>query len=169
MTKICLKALLICVVLLLIPAYACSQIDSLSPKFPVVYVDSENLANLPHRTAEFPIKIWEAAADCMEHAGVSILPILRQLLSPPALVVVSNATALVVRDSWLQRLVNYEPSDGILVSPLSYAYSLIGTNSIVVIERLATNPVVLRHEALHFWVWYTMQRVGHPKEVFAAC
>jgi hypothetical protein len=164
--------------LVLLPTLGSAQTEALvydrpmadmlgSATLPMMVIDENTLAGGLFLTMPFPEKPWEEAKACVEALGFALAPI----GEAPTMLVVPVARTIRVRDITLDSL-NYASDStftGTHFSAPTVAYSLVRSNALLVVERYRENVPVLRHEALHFIIWRSFKRYGHPEEFFMPC
>ena len=166
--------------LLLLPCLVSAQTEALvydrpmvdmlgSTTLPMMLIDENRLAGGPFVTMPFPDKPWEEAKACVEALSKGFVP--APVGDAPRMLVVPVARTIRVRDMTLDSLDYASDSTftGTHFSAPTVAYSLVRSNALVVVERYRENVPVLRHEALHFILWRTLQLYGHPEEFFMPC
>ena len=166
--------------LLLLPSLVSAQTEALvydrpmvdmlgSTTLPMMLIDENRLAGGLFVTMPFPDKPWEEAKACVEALSKGFVP--APVGEAPRMLVVPVARTIRVRDMTLDSLDYASDSTfgGAHFSAPTVAYSLVRSNAVVVVERYRENVPVLRHEALHFILWRTLQLYGHPEEFFMPC
>lgn len=139
---------------------------------PMMLIDERELEAQLYQTLPFPAKAWNEAVRCVatvaEARGLKLkLPI----GDPPPMLIVPVARTIRVVDMTLDSLLYAEDSvrvESHYLSP-TIAYALVHTNAVLVVERYQANIPVLRHEAIHFIIWRSLQMYGHPDEFFYPC
>jgi hypothetical protein len=138
-----------------------------SATLPMMVIDENTLTDGLFVKMPFPEKPWEEAKACVE--ALTVLP--APIGDPPSMLVVPVARTLRVRDMTLDSL-NYASDStfaGTHFSAPTVAYSLVRSNTLLVVERYRGSVPVLRHEALHFILWRSLRLYGHPEQFFMPC
>lgn len=129
---------------------------------PIVYVDEQHLSLTPHYVADFPEDVWLSVGNCLVKRGLHLdMEWVRAKVLRPRLIIVQRAAGIVVHDLTADSLFNRRT-----LSEIAIGYSLVGAHAIVIIESRAREETLLRHEAIHFYLWGTIRIADHPPHFF---
>jgi hypothetical protein len=111
----------------------------------------------------YPKYAWSEARQCISTVLHRIAP----QIKPPHLVVTpSGVVSFTVHDAKADSAMGVINRGG-YGDKIGYAF--LDHDMVVMTEAAAFNHGDLRHEALHFFVWAMLGRMGHPEEVFTPC
>ncbi len=142
--------------------------------FPMMYIDESVVGLATFESQAFPQEPFEEALACLEAAGA---PIVLHRPRPPQLWIVPTAHTLRVVDMTLDSLVALRDTTALLgrfQNPVQ-AYTLVRSGVVLATTRAASNRGILRHEAIHWLLWYAVpvekraDLYWHPPQYFRRC
>lgn len=134
--------------------------------YPMAYIDEATLPLYP--LAPYPLWAWQDARACLVEHGYIPRSAKVQM---PELRVVPWANTFRVHDLTIDSLARSmdTTSMGSGFGAPTIGYSLLHSDVVIITSAYATNLRVLRHEAIHFWLWRTKKLLGHPDPQFQVC
>lgn len=140
--------------------------------FPMMYIDEAVLSLATFPEIDFPQDVFDETRACLVQQGLSLRDV-----PAPRMLFVPAAHTIRVADLTLDSLIALKDSTAILgrFQNPTIAYTLERSGVILVTERAAHNRGVLRHEAIHWLLWYGVpeaqrgQLYGHPPQYFYPC
>lgn len=106
-------------------------------------------------TLPFPRALWDSVGACAAANGV---PVDARVPPPTVIVIHTGGIPLEVHDSLVDSLTGYR----VIAHPAAIGYSFMQQRVIVVVDALRLDYALLRHEALHFFLWAGRHAMGHP-------